>query len=56
MHNGALACGYFGGKKTTPPPSFYFQLTAPGKKYQAWAERKIQSDLMELNATINRII
>ena len=28
MHNGALDCGYFGGK---PPPSFCFWFTAPGK-------------------------
>ena len=31
MHYGTLTCGYFGGK-LLPPPSFYFRLTAPGKK------------------------
>ena len=44
MQNGALSCGDFGGK--TPPPSFYFQLTALVKKKTcAYAERKIRSNL-----------
>ena len=44
MHNGTLAWGYFRGM-TPLPPSFYFRLTAPGKK--ACTERKNPTDLME---------
>ena len=44
MHNVALSYSDFRGK--APPPPLYLQLTAPGKKSRAFAEREnlIQSD------------
>ena len=45
MHNGSLACTYFGGK--TPAPSFYFWLTAPEKNLEPAQNTKSESNLIE---------
>ena len=53
MHNGALACGDFRGKTTSPS---YFRFTAPGKNLEPAQNAKSESNLMEcIHAGVMRL-